>query len=870
MKGINRKLAVLNMVCCSLYGFGAIATEVNVVTNNYEVNGDLVQDRVLSSEGTIAENLKRLFSELDNTKLPSGILLEKGALLHREAILQSDGNIRPEKDDRRRVSVSFTDMYAEFSYAAKNNEQIPSLGKMKRLAQQNYERFQALPLAISLVNYESLQPEALEDGRLIIQDDKLYHLRGQAAYWQSSTFVSAGLPDYVDGMCQSQKLVLPSDMLVTNQTVQGRPVHFESATIQFDGSGESISVQPDMPFELPFELNGKESVPFSITINTSGGMVAAEGKLELPCGIADLPYQPPLPHCDLPQAVATQDYGGVYGRLNPRVYPASGNTDDCHQLERVLVIVDGFDILNNRNATTLWNEFGEGIRRFIELGYDVVTVDYHVGNDYIQRNGLAFKTFMVDIMPTLMDSDPDTTNVAIIAGSMGAQVVNYGLRHAELDGDEHHARLFMAFDTEYQGANIPIGLQLELAFLDSLPGDSDTLGDFVEAVNSPSARQLLIHHYNGGAGIYAADALFSSFNTEIHSLGLPLLTRNVGVANGSGTGDDFNNGLRGNLSHVSAVEGIKRLYLSANTDHNGRVFHGKLKVLGLTLTEWQYDIFSGALADDVRPGGFRSSSVDIASGYNGSAAAIGTMSYELGRHAFVPTESALGADFDDIYHEKCNSQHASLTVGNLEVFETELVAMRDGVTPAPIIPWTGPCAEPEPELCAQSVAWWDDTFISPTIVGASCKVADVPVGKVGFVEDQDYYLENEVECPAPSSYDFVNGNCLITTMPPGGGYSSGTGIITIFPYGGSPIPAPCPVYSVFDLSGGDFPVPRLCDLIVPIGYSPGDVEQVGGRLFLDIGDPCPIGTPDYPGCWMGEAPAGTTPTIAGDAFYYIE
>ncbi|MCL1039338.1 hypothetical protein L2750_19635 [Shewanella submarina] len=837
--------------------------------NSYEVNGRTVQEQLTVSDGSVAENLELMFSALDRSELPSGFWLEKGALLHRQSILQRNGKVSDDSRDSAKGAV-FSDMYSELFQAAKETNQLPSLADIRLRTQRNFERFQALPLAVSLVNYDSIDPASLEDGRLIVRDNKLYHPRGAQAYWRSGLFVSAGVTGVSSAMCTSPQMVLPSDMLVSNMNYRGSPVSLHSASIQFEGSREVISVRPDVPFELPGEVQNLSGAGFNITLNTSAGVFHAVSEVDvLPCGIGDLPYQPPLPHCDLPQTVATHAYAGEFGRLNARVYPASGDTDDCHQLKRALVIMDGFDILNNRNATTLWNEFGEGIDRFIDLGFDVITLDYHVGNDYIQRNGQALRTFMVDTLPTLMDAAPDTTDVAVIAGSMGAQVVNYGLRHAEMNSEEHNTRLFMAFDTEYQGANIPIGLQLELAYLDSLPGDSEALGGFIDAINSPAARQLLMHHYNSGSGTYAPSGLFNSFMAEIHGLGLPLLSRNVGVANGSGTGDNFNNGLAANLSYVAASEGVKKIYLSANTDHNGRVFHGKLKWLGILLSEWTYDIYSGALADDVRPGSFRHTPIDIAGGYNGSSDSIGTMTYAIDEHAFVPTESALGADFDDIYHEKCNSQHATLTVGNLEVFEAELIAMRDGVTPTPIEPWTTPCEEPEPVLCAQNVAWWDGTFISPTIVGASCKVADIPTGKVGFVEGQDYYLENEVECPGASTYDFVNGNCRLTIVPPGGNYSSASGNITIYPVTG-PVAAFCPLNTTNIAGGDDFASYRVCEVNIPVGYTPGDIEQEGDRLVIDIGDPCPIGTPDYPGCWIGEAPAGTAPTIAADAFYYIE
>jgi len=955
MKDINRKLVGIAIAGCLLSSVTAVSAKelaISKQVNNHATietidsyvlnDGTFVEERTVSSKGTIEENIEKAFSGLDLSVLPSKILLESGALFQREEILQKTGTVKRKNIDRKNIDrkdtarpVSFMNLYSGLSKAAEAGRHIPSLSEVQRKSIRNFKKHGALPLAVSVVDFESIDDKAFEDGRLISREGRL-HDAGKGSYWQSHTFIDAGMVSFESEMDNIHQMVIPSDMFLTNVNVRGKPLSLRSATVRFKGTDSKIKVKPDQPFTVPLDaiLNDKSTLDMSITVNTNGGKYSIRSEvffdinskiffeLNAEPGTSPKPILKPftsdrplpskpgfsprplpvstvggantkgdhMPHCDLEQTVATQHYLNEKGRLNVRVYPASSDVSECKNLNRVLILVDGFDVLNNRTQESMLPEFGGAIAYFISLGYDVITVDYEVGNDYIQRNGQAFRTLMVETVPSLMSYMPDTTDVAIIAGSMGGQVVNYGLRHAELNSEDHNARLFMTLDTEYQGGNIPIGLQYEIGFLgefsdlaSQLPSfiyssNSDGLDKMIAALDSPAARQLLRHHYNSPTGSYASHPLYDAFRGEMIFLGLPQMTRNVSIANGSGTGDVFAS-TKKLLSSVNKI-GLLSIVLKAYTDHAGPIFDGVVMLGELELLEKHKWIGAGAMHDDVRPGSARGTPQELAEEYNkADPSMMGTMGYQLGKHNFVPTESATAPGFDYSYHEKCNSGHATLTVGNMEVFAKELIAMKNGVQPVQAPAYSQSCGQPEPVACSQNVMWWDHSFKSPTVTGASCRVENVQYGDNAYTVGQEYYVEKAQACPSPWHVDPATGRCRISKLTPGTIYNNITGTLSVYVSDQGYGQPSCPLNT--QLLSTTYPTnytgPPILDYHIVCGvYSwmappPGDMEATSDGLFLKQGDLCPTGGDlRYDGCYMGEAPAGTTPTISGNQYRYIE
>ena len=58
-------------------------------------------------------------------------------------------------------------------------------------------------------------------------------------------------------------------------------------------------------------------------------------------------------------------------------------------------------------------------------------------------------------------------DITVMGPSSGGLVVQYALAYMEHNNIPHRVKTFVAFDTQFQGANVPIGFQYFLEYLSS-------------------------------------------------------------------------------------------------------------------------------------------------------------------------------------------------------------------------------------------------------------------------------------------------------------------------------------------------------------------------------------------------------------------
>lgn len=213
-----------------------------------------------------------------------------------------------------------------------------------------------------------------------------------------------------------------------------------------------------------------------------------------------------------------------------------------------------------------------------EEHYDIVFMDFTVGADYIQKNGLVLVKLLQMInerkAQDATKAQPACDNV-ILGASMGGQVAKWALSYMEENGLDHQCHTYVSFDSPQRGAHIPLPIQA-FAYLAYLTGqDSENLWGRLQ---SPAARQMLIATLTGsqeggttGLGdvsinIEQYDActlsgfegnlpvefggfgntltLRQGFAGEIGALGYPKNTRNIAISCGSsnGTKQSFDDG----------------------------------------------------------------------------------------------------------------------------------------------------------------------------------------------------------------------------------------------------------------------------------------------------------------------------------------
>lgn len=228
---------------------------------------------------------------------------------------------------------------------------------------------------------------------------------------------------------------------------------------------------------------------------------------------------------------------GVFNQGNPALGQmiASYYINPIHdQVTNPIILVDGLDPGSSRKADAVLELFGGSamLNTLFNAGYDLIIADFKGGADYMQKNAFVLQELIRDL-----HHDQNVEEIAAIFGpSMSGQVVRYALMHWEEnlvddpDYGEYNIPLFVSIDSPWLGANVPASI---ICASKKLKDDDDDMKDLDLMVNSPAARQMLIHHYDDG---YDARAHLwkTEFYNEMKAWGdFPKNTRIVATANGA-------------------------------------------------------------------------------------------------------------------------------------------------------------------------------------------------------------------------------------------------------------------------------------------------------------------------------------------------
>ncbi|MCH8149375.1 MAG: SUMF1/EgtB/PvdO family nonheme iron enzyme, partial [Planctomycetes bacterium] len=679
----------------SSHRIGAAAITADAGTIGFRVTQTVFEMPTI--EGDLFDKLRHAFSQIGLDQVATGILLNTGSFIYGGSILEQNGsNAEAPPLDRDTFAGAYQDLVRSSVGA-----DLPTYDALETAAEALRDDDLVAPIMLAIVDYTMVDPEAWSDARVVPEGEFYVQTSPpDPTVFHNRRFVGSSIlpPRITDGPVT---FLLPSAFLVNTTGEQ-----IAEIAIRFAGDATEYAVEPGVPFDVPalqFDEEGvlEYSMTLSITVAprafgpaftyTTKGTVAkggCKGSCSRDCAknicqcplnhqcipgcpgscpssiCGPIPQEPPYIHLTNPIVAATP-YGNGNGELYVRIYP-SPNTPPppwpslSGRLRKVIVAVDGFDPTNCRTHGDIWCAFGDTIevlRR--DHDYDIVVPDYRDGRTYIQRNGLALRTLLKDHLPGWIDDDFKCRPIIMITGSMGGQVGRYALRTMELDGEAHNVGLFIAIDSPFQGAAIPIGLQEATKFL----ADLGQVGaqQFLAGLQSPAARQML--------RFYNEDPLHDIYYNEVNSLGLPQKSRNVALANGTSINRvdklpkgsvakyaDLNktiyaniclirNPFNGNCLHWYTIR-LAAFALNVKSDHPGTVFHSWLSVLGITVGK-QVGLTQAVYVDLAR-GGLRNSPRQFRDAWNDEAVfgpfdlsgMTGTQDY----HNFIPLFSALGVE----------------------------------------------------------------------------------------------------------------------------------------------------------------------------------------------------------------------------------
>ncbi|MEM7050537.1 MAG: hypothetical protein AAF604_12805 [Acidobacteriota bacterium] len=877
--------------------------------------------------------LERAFQQVRPDQLPTGILLERSAPLAGDLILAYDGSgeALPPLDRE-----TFSTVYGDLRRAA-GDRLLESLADLHRKARGWREQVRATPLGLVLVDYQTLSSApgvSWSDGVLQVPSGELGETRRFVAVHVLADTVFQWSPDFV----------VPADLLVLN----GLDVtQLEDLRVQI-GTAPEVAVELDRPFRPAWLPDRGGDLEVAVRATVAGRSISTRGTVRYfaPREIPTNPLAPPptahgvptqtpvrcaagswpaedesgvrnVPFWDLDDPVVGPPYfapwdeafQGTSGMFSVRIVPARSESvaltldGRCVvSLINPLVILDGLDVLNTRTNDSHLAAFGGLFKKLLEMGFDLVMVDYFNGRDWIQRNGRAFRHLMTHELEKWVDPGVlERDGVAVLGRSMGTQVIRWGLLEAESMDLDHNASLFLSIDGPYWGANIPIGFQV----LAVDQGSSNEAAEMaLQSLESPAPSQLLVRTFPRGAdleadGWYRQRPEFNAYRAQVAALGgMPQRTRNVATAQGSGPGTPvmpFDIGLR--LMRAFGVGGSGPLIdarftmdVYADSPLFGKVYRFErcLRVVWAPELCDEVEKTVGGLGLDTIAGSVFPTLDLLVAGLGPTVEAEGIefsvhYSSDLPAHSHITPASAFGdVVWDNRTWEKCNTRHAFSTPTVDSLILSEMVALRAGYEPpaAPLFQ-TG-CGLPEPsENCFPGVLWFADPempeFLRPWDNGAACYVTPVPAGEQGRVVAGHFVVAPELECF--DGADPMGALCLFTSVQaPGVDQVTipSTGILhlDIIDHAG---PEACPARTRFVelIDGGPGPLPLdkvVCEIIPRPGVSLAELSLVGQSVMAPADSCCSVGSvrtlDGEPTCYLGTSPQGTRPFEHNGAFFY--
>lgn len=447
--------------------------------------------------------------------------------------------------------------------------------------------------------------------------------------------------------------------IITCKITSNRQVYYSKSTLLVKGI-EKFQTKSTL-FGQCYDERIAISVP-QIHEDTEGiynQLVGANAYIRYGCGNNNKLRKPIIFVEGIDFGEKVKDYGSVpndNGVVNDMFYDG-----DCGQFNRYgrfgwFHFVNGsYDGVGNISILP------DALQKLHSDGHDVILLDFKAGAAHIENNAETLIYLLNYINGKLSENNSDEQS--IVSGiSMGGQVARYALRKMENENIPHNVSTFVSIDSPNNGANIPLGLQYNIKFVQLHIDKKDLI--------RPATKQLLLYHYKasvttgfihlGGVNWNRIKPRPHELHTNLynseHMTTFPQNCRNVAISNGSklGTNQGYSEGdvLLNNLStFILTTQSIKSWAMKEGGDKISRC-RRSINTFGL-LPSIAYRIAVRAVegkAYDHISGGYRTTAQDIVDGFSGIE--IPNVPFDLNipnitfhinpRHAFIPTFSGLG------------------------------------------------------------------------------------------------------------------------------------------------------------------------------------------------------------------------------------
>jgi hypothetical protein len=500
-----------------------------------------------------SEQARHILKNLDKSQIPTGILYQE--VFPWADIDQFDATSQTDTS----TNYHFFQSYSEIFYSSYNSSNLVHPADLENSIS-NFHSNKDFHHAMGIIdyNFNSLSPDAIANNQLYVVNNQLYDVQGRSSspYLSKRTFMSGllqanSIENFYDG---THYLYFEPSFTFTNRNAQIS--NYQYIDFYIDGvfmqrNYTNGSNYLTVPLYFP-QFEGEST--FSIIYHKTTGedevsRIRLKRKINknfTSCNGGN-------------QVFITGDsfdggYGtGAYGAQGRGYIFFADNNCASQQLKKVVIFVDGFDPNNGRNAWTIWEsrvnaEIRDNNQQIVKFGnelrtngYDVVIYDYDEdatnrgGGGYVENNGIAFARFLEKLY-TLHQSTLQQDFI-IIAPSMAALVVRYGLTWAEKNNVAHHGALYVSFDGPHQGAHVTSGVQQSIDMFTQYGGlkQYENIKNAVHQTNA--GKQMLINHSSQESETFQAHPYRQQFLTNLATVGnYPQNIRKIAISDGNRNG----------------------------------------------------------------------------------------------------------------------------------------------------------------------------------------------------------------------------------------------------------------------------------------------------------------------------------------------
>ncbi len=486
----------------------------------------------------VRSQIETIFEHLDKSRVPTGLLRDYSTDLVDYSIY--DGTL----NESNIASLTQYEYILRSIRSSSVTSNYP-FGSVTGIMNDMREATTAttVPISIAAFKYNYVVDNATSSGALRRVGDQVYD-----CYDNSNNWINPYSESYIVAFSPSVEMFPAGSYTFTVRDFTYS--NLDIASIELD-PGDGSGYRRMAPSVTAYLSEGDINLKLRITLS-DGTVLYAHSKVMSEILNERLSYVDVQNLPDLVDSFFVQTSSGSRISASASVKYAPGNTS----LVKPFIIVEGFDpweLDGRRDEDDPY--YGKGYTTLEDLlkkrkslksicdSCDIVYVDWNDSWARIQDNA----ELLIKIIKWVNEHKVGDEGNVLMGQSMGGLVARYALCKMEKEHIPHRVTTFVSHDVPYLGANVPIGHQhafadimyssvfssaINLAVADSL---KDKLRYAKMYYNSPSARQMLIHHVNTDGLVDDSEHL--QWQKTLKDIGFPkgdynLSIQNIAISNG--------------------------------------------------------------------------------------------------------------------------------------------------------------------------------------------------------------------------------------------------------------------------------------------------------------------------------------------------